>query len=97
MHHAWSRPYYDIDKGHMGRTFRLDTIRLYLSLSNLKILILQPRARLVWRACLIIISELWRREAVQSGDQTLRNSRTGRTRLGIRGLESRTQSARFDG
>jgi hypothetical protein len=46
MHHAWSRPYRDIDKGHMGRAFRLDTIRLYLSLSNLETLILQPRAAL---------------------------------------------------
>lgn len=58
MHHVWSRPYNDIDKEHKGRAFRLDTIRLYLSLSNFETLILQPRARLVWRACLIIVSDL---------------------------------------
>jgi hypothetical protein len=97
MHHAWSRPYRDIDKGHMGRAFRLDTIRLYLSLSNLETLILQPRARLVWRACLIIVSDLWTREAVQKRGPDPQELTDGATRLAIRGLESRTQSARFNG
>jgi hypothetical protein len=52
--------------------------------------------RLVWRACLIIVSDLWRREAVQKRGPDPQELTDGTTRLAIRGLESRTQSARFN-
>jgi hypothetical protein len=80
-----------------GRAFRLDAISLCLSLSNLETQILQPRASLFWRACLIIVSDIWKREAVQKRGPDSQELTDGMTRPGIRGLESRTQSARFDG
>lgn len=94
VHHASSRPYNDIDKEHVGGAFRLDDSPVPQP-SQPRAFILQPRASLVWRSCLIIVSDIWRREAVQKrGHPDPQELTDGTIKLVIRGLESRKSNTK---